>query len=558
MSDKESFIFLPLGGSGEIGMNLNAFGIGQPDRRRWLIVDIGVTFSDMRTPGVDVIMPNPVFLEECQDQIEAIILTHAHEDHIGALGHLWRRLRAPVYATPFTAVIARHKLKEAGLDPDPILHEISLESEIGLGPFQIELVSLTHSIPEPNGLVIRTRLGSVFHTGDWKIDPHPQIGGGIDASKLEKLRDENLLAMLCDSTNVFSPGFSGSEADVKEELIHQIAACKGRVGVATFASNVARLKSVVNAAEKAGRRVALVGRSMERMTEAAREVDLFADAQPFLRWEEAEKLPRDKILYLCTGSQGEPRAALSRIARGDHKYVKFGAGDTIFFSSKVIPGNERDIFNLQNDLAALGVEIITEHDAPIHVSGHPNRGELAQMMEWVKPPLVIPLHGEHRHLAEHAHLAKQQAVSQAIPARNGEIIQLAPGKPGIIDEVASGRLYLDGMHLVEAENETLRERRKLAYAGHISAALSVDRSGNIVDGPLLRLRGVTLSEDGEDENIITRLEEGCEQQASRFLSKHELDFDKLEQLMELSIKKQLFRLTGKRGTAVDAIVLSAD
>ncbi|WP_339335189.1 ribonuclease J, partial [uncultured Maricaulis sp.] len=395
----DSLYFLPLGGSDEIGMNLNLYGYGPEGKQTWIIVDCGVTFGNLTTPGVDLIMPDPRFIEERRDNLIGMVLTHAHEDHMGAVAHLWRRLKCPIWATPFTAWLVRDRLREYGLLDEVELHEIALDSRFQLGPFDLQMVTLTHSIPEPNGIAIRTPAGMVLHTGDWKIDPAPMIGEATDIDAITAIGDEGVLAMICDSTNVFTPGESGSEGDVRDELIKVVSECKtGKVAIAAFASNVARLQSAIQAAEANGRRVCLVGRSMHRMTAAAKAVGLLQDVQDFVGEEEAAFFPAEKILYLCTGSQGEPRAALSRIAAGNHRNVTLGNEDTVIFSSRVIPGNELGIFELQNQLAERGVHILTEKNRPIHVSGHPCRDELAQMYAWAKPKVAIPVHGERRHL----------------------------------------------------------------------------------------------------------------------------------------------------------------
>ena len=436
----DELVFLPLGGSGEIGMNLNAYGYGPPDARKWIIVDIGVTFGrEDATPGVDVILPDPAYLADASADILGIVLTHAHEDHIGALGWLWPRLKAPVYATPFTAALVREKLKERGLIDKVPLTEIPMKGALTLGPFEIEFVTLTHSIPEPNGLAIRTPLGLVWHTGDWKIDPDPMIGEVTDEGKLRAMAEEGVLAMVCDSTNVFVEGTSGSEADVREKLANVIAACTGRVAVTAFASNVARVESALFAARRCGRKPCLVGRSMHRIVGAAKSVGLLADAPAIVAEEEAANLAPDKVLYLCTGSQGEPRAALTRIARGEFRNVALHAGDTVIFSSRVIPGNETAIHGLYNAFLARGVELITADDAPVHVSGHPARDELRQMYQWARPRIAVPVHGERRHILEHARLAKELQVSETIAPNNGDLMRLAPGPAAVIDEVPSGR-----------------------------------------------------------------------------------------------------------------------
>ncbi|WP_304170160.1 ribonuclease J, partial [Phenylobacterium aquaticum] len=411
----DELVFLPLGGSNEIGMNFNLYGFGPPHARKWIVVDLGVTFGDQTTPGVEIILPDPEFIEAHAHDILGIVLTHAHEDHIGAVAWLWPRLRAPLYATPFTAFLLREKLREKDLVEEAEITEVPLSGRFSIGPFDLELITLTHSIPEPNGLAIRTPLGTILHTGDWKIDPDPVLGSVTDVAAIERLGDEGVLAMVCDSTNVFVDGEAGSEADVRTALGGLIGGLTGKVAVACFASNVARMHSVIKAAEAAGRKVCLVGRSMIRMAAAARSVGLFDDVGEFVTEAHANQFPENRILYLCTGSQGEPRAALSRIADGTHPHVKLGAGGACVFSSRVIPGNEVPIRNLQNRLADRGVRLYTERDHPgIHVSGHPCRDELARMYSWARPEIAVPTHGERRHLLEHAAFAKDLQVPQTI------------------------------------------------------------------------------------------------------------------------------------------------
>ncbi|HET9159283.1 MAG TPA: ribonuclease J, partial [Caulobacteraceae bacterium] len=412
-SRTDELVFLPLGGSNEIGMNFNLYGFGPAHERKWIVVDVGVTFGDLSTPGVEVILPDPTYIEEHADDILGVILTHAHEDHIGAVAWLWPRLKAPLYATPFTAFILREKLREADLLDEAEITEVPLGGTISLGPFQVELITLTHSIPEPNGLAIKTPLGTILHTGDWKIDPDPLLGGVTDQGAIRKLGDEGVLAMVCDSTNVFVDGVAGSESEVRVALTKLIGSLKGKIAAACFASNVARMDTIIRAAQANDRRVCLVGRSMHRMAAAARHVGLFAGVQAFVSEDESGYFPADNILYLCTGSQGEPRAALSRIARGEHRHVSLGEGDHCIFSSRVIPGNEVAIRTLQNNLADRGVRLYTERDHPgIHVSGHPCRDELAEMYRWARPEIAVPTHGERRHLVEHAAFARDMQVPQ--------------------------------------------------------------------------------------------------------------------------------------------------
>lgn len=503
-------VFLPLGGSNEIGMNLNAYGYGPAENRQWVVVDVGVTFGDNSTPGVDVIVPDPTYLEG--EDILGIVLTHAHEDHIGALGWLWPRIKAPLYATPFTAFLIREKLRDAGLLDRVTLHEVPLGGTIDLGPFQIEMVTITHSIAEPNGLAIKTPLGTVLHTGDWKIDNDPIVGERTDVDTIKRLGDEGVLAMVCDSTNVFQEGVAGSEGDVKTALAELIGGLKGRVAVGCFASNVARMDSVIRAAEAAGRRVVLAGRSMHRITAAAKSVGMLSDLQPFLSEEQAKHWPADEILYLCTGSQGESRAALSRVAEGNHPFIKLGPGDHCIFSSRVIPGNELAIGRLQDTLSDRGVRIYTDKDHPgIHVSGHPCREELREMYRWARPKIAVPTHGMRRHLAEHAQLAKDMQVPEAVTPRNGDMVRLAPGPAAIIDEVPSGRLFVDGGMLVEEAGEALRERRHAASNGVLIVSFAMDRRGKIISDIDVRGLGLPGDEDSPLGDILDTLAERVEQ-----------------------------------------------
>lgn len=488
MSRKE-LVFLPLGGSGEIGMNLNLYGFGTEANRQWIMIDCGVMFGDLATPGVDLICPDPSFILEEREALHGLLLTHGHEDHIGAVALLAPKLGCPIYATPFTAALVRRKLDEYGEANAP-LRVIDMNSKLSLGPFDLEYVTLTHSIPEPSAIVIRTELGTVLHTGDWKIDPNPTLGPEADAAAIRTLGDDGLLAMVCDSTNVFSPGESGSEGKVRKHLVELISKQDGRVAVTTFASNVSRVVSICEAAAAADRSVCLLGRSMLRIVDAAREVGLLPEHLSFVDPKDAGHLPRRHVLYLCTGSQGEPRAALARIARDDHRDLVLGDGDTVIFSSKIIPGNEREIFNLQNDLVDRGVKVITEKDEFIHVSGHPCRDELKAMYEWARPAIAIPVHGEARHLEEHADFALSLGVEETLAPRNGDLIRLAPEGPEIIEEVPAGRMYLDGDALLPDGAAPMRERRKLGYAGVVVVSALLDGRGVLGGDPQIFCKGV--------------------------------------------------------------------
>ncbi|HUJ46073.1 MAG TPA: ribonuclease J [Rhizomicrobium sp.] len=488
---QDELVLLPLGGAGEIGMNFNAYGFGPPDERKWIIVDCGVLFGrETETPGIDVIMPDIRWLAEQREDVLAIVLTHAHEDHIGAVGHLWPELRCPLYATPFTARLIEDKLFEAGLADRVRVNIVPLGGHLDLGPFSIDFLSITHSIPEPNALAIRTPLGVVVHTGDWKIDPDPLVGEATDANAFRKLGDEGALALVCDSTNALVQGHSGSEADVRTALTDLIGTLKGRVAVTGFASNVARLDTIANAARHHGREVALVGRSMHRIVNAARDTGYLKDFPRVLSEEEAAQLPPHRVLYLCTGSQGEPRAALSRIAANDHPTVSLGPGDSVIFSSRIIPGNEIGIHALHNRLAELGVEVLTVEDHFVHVSGHPARDELAEMYRWVRPQVAVPVHGEMRHMAEHARLAKSLQVPQAVVIENGQMLRLAPGRAEIIDEVPAGRIFLDGNIRVPEGEGFARFRRAMGFAGFIAITLVLDQRGRIAADPAIILEGI--------------------------------------------------------------------
>ncbi len=482
----EELLFLPLGGTGEIGMNLNLYG----HDGQWLMVDLGVTFADASLPGVDVLMPDPAFIADRRDDLAGLVLTHAHEDHIGAVGHLWPRLRCPVYATPFTKAMVMPKLAEAGIADQVNLIEVPMSGRFSVGPFEIELITLTHSIPEPNALVIHTPAGTVLHTGDWKLDPDPLVGDNFDEARLRALADENTLAMVCDSTNAMVDGDSGSEAEVRESLMDLIGGLKNRVAVACFASNVARLETVAKVAQAHGRRVALAGRSMHRVYRTARDCGYLQDFPLPIADEHADYLPREEVLVLCTGSQGESRSALWRIANDDNPKIKLEDGDAVVFSSRIIPGNDVSIFRLQNRLVQKGIEIITDDDHFIHVSGHPAREELTQMYQWVRPQIAVPVHGEARHLAEHAKLARACQVPEQILAENGDMIRLSPGPAKIVGHVPSGRLALEGNRLLPLGSEVFRNRQKMAYSGAAAVTLVIGHDNLFQGDPIVSASGL--------------------------------------------------------------------
>ena len=535
----DELVFLALGGVGEIGMNLSLYGYAG----RWLMIDCGISFADETLPGVDVIMPDPSFIAERVGELDGLVVTHAHEDHLGAIPYLWPRLRCPVYATPFTAAVLRAKLAEAGLEHEVPITEVPMSGKFSVGPFALELVTLTHSIPEPNAVVLRTPLGAVLHTGDWKFDPAPLIGETADFAALRRLGEEGVLAMICDSTNALRPGEAGSEADVRKSLIELVGRAKHRVVIACFASNVARLESAAAAAAAHDRHAALVGRSLWRIDHAARETGYLQDTPPFLTDEEAAYLPRDKVLLICTGSQGEPRSALARIAEDDHPQIVLEEGDTVIFSSRIIPGNERAIGRLQNRLAGLGVELVTEHDHFVHVSGHPAQDELTRMYQLVRPKIAVPVHGETRHLLAQARLAEHCQVPQAIVTKNGEMVKLAPGPAGIIGEMPTGRLVVDGTRLVPAGAEALLSRRRMTFNGAALATIVVDAEGRLRAPPQVTVQGLGETEDATltDElrqRVIGALEE-LDPRARR-------DDAALREAVRLAVRRSLRAWHGKK------------
>jgi len=486
----DELVFAPLGGVGEIGMNLALYGFGDERRRQWIIVDFGVAFAGEDLPGIDLILPDIRYLVEQRKNILGIVLTHAHEDHFGALLDLWPRLKLPVYATPFTAALLQAKRESEPGAPQIPVTIVPLGGRFTLGPFDIELVSMAHSIPESNGLIIRTPLGAVLHTGDWKIDPTPLIGVPTDEAKLRALGDAGCLALIGDSTNAVREGRSPSERDVAANLAELIRTAPRRVAVTTFASNVARMRAVAEAAAACDREVVLVGRSMERIAQVARETGYLDGIREFRSVDIYGHLPPDKVVALCTGSQGEARAALSRIAADDHPDVALSRGDRVIFSSRAIPGNEKLIVKVINGLITQGVEVITDRTHLVHVSGHPRRAELDDMLSWVRPQIVVPVHGEALHMADHAALARSKGIEQVLTCRDGDLVRLAPGGVEIIDEVPAGRLYKDGTLLVDAAQRTVADRRRLGFSGVISVALALSAKGELLADPDLNLMGI--------------------------------------------------------------------
>ncbi len=541
---KDELLFCPLGGSGEIGMNMNLFAYGKPENQKWIIVDVGVTFADDTVPGVDIIYPDPGFIIDKKDDLLGIVLTHAHEDHIGAIAHVWPKLKCKIYATPFTSVLITEKFKEKKIDITSHLKIVELNSTINLDPFKIEFVTLTHSILEPNGLRIQTPAGNILHTGDWKCDPDPLIGGNINSERLKEIGNEGVLAMICDSTNVFSAGRAGSELDVRKNLLKVFQRLKKRIIVTSFASNVARMESVFYCAEQTGRHISLVGRSMHRIFKAARQCGYLKNVIDPVDPRDAKNISREKIVYLCTGSQGEPMGAMNRIVKYTHPDVFIERNDTVIFSSKIIPGNEKKLYKLHNNLVKEGIEVISEDNEYIHVSGHPNREDLRDMYNWVRPKVVIPVHGEHRHMIEHIEFAKEMQVKYPVQVENGDIVKLYPGeKPEVYDKAPSGRVYLDGNVPVEEDSRSIKERRNISSNGFLEATIMITPKGNIHNKPLVTFRGLPVYENDE---FIYGLEEEIERTIKTFSLNNTKQQDNLIDALKITCRKFSKEKTGKK------------
>jgi len=540
---KDELLFCPLGGSGEIGMNMNLFAYGKPGEHKWIMVDIGVTFADDTIPGVDLIYPDPGFIVDKKEDLLGIILTHAHEDHIGAIALLWPLLKCKIFATPFTAVLIKEKFKEKNIDITNHLKIVQLNGTVNLEPFKIEYITLTHSILEPNGLRIETPAGIILHTGDWKIDPEPLIGEKTNSNRLKEVGKEGVLAMICDSTNVFSMGKAGSELDVRKSLLNIMGSLKKRIVMASFASNVARMETAFYCAEKTGRQISLVGRSMHRIFKAARQCGYLKNVIEPIDAREAKKISREKIVYLCTGSQGEPMAALMRIASYTHPDVFIEKDDTVIFSSKIIPGNEKKLFKLQNQLVKDGIEVISEESEFVHVSGHPNRDDLREMYDWVKPNCVIPVHGEHRHMIEHMKFAHEMKVPHPVQVQNGDIVKLFPGKPHVFDKAPSGRLYLDGNMSVDEDSQSIKDRKNLSANGYMEVTILISQKGNIHKRPVLTFRGIPVYDVDE---FIYGLEEAIEGTIRTFSLGNKKQEYNLIDALKITCKKYTKEMTGKK------------
>ncbi|NLS26334.1 Ribonuclease J 1 [Sphingomonas sp. S2M10] len=545
MTPRNELLFLALGGSGEIGMNVNLYGCDG----KWLMVDCGITFGDASYPGIDVILPDLQFIEDRVDDLLGIVLTHGHEDHIGALPYLAADLGVPLYATPFTAGLIHGKLAEEGIEDRVELNVVKEEGPFDIGPFTITYTPLAHSIPEGNAVLIETPYGKVFHTGDWKLDEAPSLGGSATAEELTAIGDKGVLALVCDSTNVFNPEASGSEADVRKGLDEVVAGAKGRVLVTTFASNAARLQTLGEVARDTGRELCVAGRSLDRIIRVAKATGYLRDFPELIDFDKAMTLPASRVLIVATGGQGEPRAALNRIAEGSH-VLKLHQGDLVVFSSRQIPGNEIAIGKIMNTLADKGVDIITDRQAFVHVSGHPGRPELAEMYKWIRPEIIVPVHGEIRHMHEQARFALEQGVPKAVRQQNGEIIRLAPNGPAKIGHATVGRLVLDGDVILPADGATMGERRRIALYGQMSVAVAIDRKGKLLGAPQIRVQGVPVEEDRED------LIEAAADAAAEAVKKDWRDREKLRESLRLAVRRVAVRFTGKK-PVVDVLLIEA-
>ena len=545
MSQKDQLIFCPLGGSGEIGMNMNLFSYGKPDNQKWLIVDIGVTFADDTLPGIDLIYPDPGFIIDKKDDLLGIILTHAHEDHIGAIAHIWPQLKCNIYATPFTSVLIKEKFKEKKIEIGNNLKIVDLNGTVKLGPFKIEFITLTHSILEPNGLSIETPVGTILHTGDWKCDPNPLIGNTINEKKLKQIGAQGVLAMICDSTNIFNPGRAGSELDVRQSLLKIMQNKNKRIIVTSFASNVARMETIFYCAKKIERQISLVGRSMHRIYKAARQCGYLKNVIDPIDSREAKKISREKIVYLCTGSQGEPMGAMMRIAHYVHPDVFIEKDDTVIFSSKIIPGNEKKLYSLHNQLVKNGIEVISEENEFVHVSGHPNQEDLKDMYNWVKPKAIIPVHGEHRHMMEHINFAKEMQVPYPVQIENGDIVQIYPGnEPHVVDKAPVGRMYIDGNISISEDAQSLKERKNLANNGYLEVTIIINNKGKVIKKPIFSFKGLPI--ESQNDDFIFDLEDEVKKTSRTF----SLNNSKQENILIEELKKNCRKLvkekTGKK------------
>ncbi|KQS51141.1 MULTISPECIES: ribonuclease J [unclassified Sphingomonas] len=543
MTPKNELLFCGLGGSGEIGMNVNLYGC----QGKWVMVDLGITFADPQYPGVDVILPDLSFIEDRIDDLLGIVITHGHEDHIGSLPYLAEDLGVPIYATPFTMGLIRGKLEEEGIANRVKLKMIPMGGNFQLGPFGFTFVEMSHSIPEANALLIDTPYGRVFHTGDWKLDKNPVIGNPTTPEGFMAIGDKGVDVLVCDSTNIFNTTASGSESTVRKGLFEEVSKAKGRVMITSFASNAARLHTFGEVAKETGRKLCVTGRSLDRIIKVARATGYLKDFPDTISPDEAMRLPKNKVLIIATGGQGEERAALARVANGQHT-ITLDADDTVIFSSKQIPGNEVQIGRIQNTLAAKGIRMITERQAHVHVSGHPGQPELAQMYDWLRPEVLVPTHGEMRHMMEHARFGLEQGIPRAIVQSNGDIIRLAPKGPAKIGNATVGRLVLDGDVILPADGATLSERRKLAINGQISVGVALGKDGRMVGQPQVRVQGVPVEEDR------AAFIADAVQAAADTVRGGKRESEKMREQIRLAVRKVAKRWTGKQ-PIVDVLLI---
>ncbi len=539
------FVFAPLGGLGEIGMNAALYGFGPARARKWVMVDCGLTFPGGDLPGVELVLPDLSFVEKLGRDLLGLLITHAHEDHIGALAALWPKLRCPVFATRFAAgLVETRRLSEPGA-PKIEITQVAPGAVVQLGPFSVEYIAVAHSIPEACALAIRTPAGLALHTGDWKIDPEPGIGYRIDEARLRALGDEGVTALICDSTNILREGDSFSESDVAKTLRALIEEASGRVLVTTFASNIQRLRAIAEAAQACGRSVVVAGRALDRAIEVARECGYLEGIASFYSLDYLAALPRERVVVIATGSQGELRAAMARAAGGEHPAIKLVPGDRVIFSSRAIPGNQREVQRIINKLCDLGVEVITDHDHLVHCSGHPRRGEVARMYEWVRPQAAVPAHGEAQHLTRHAAFARAQGVRQVVSARNGDVVRLAPGAPAVIGKVATGRLFKDGEVLASESDGAVRERAKLAFAGVVSIALAVSKQGDLVSDPDIVFAGLPKrGKDGADMGDL--VDDAVFSTFDALPRSRRREFDTVSNAVERAVRGAVFAAWGKK------------
>lgn len=541
----DELVLLPLGGMGEIGMNLYCYGFGPSHDRKWIMVDCGVKFGNDADPGIDVILPDVSFMENQRSRLLGIVLTHAHEDHHGALAWLWHKLKKPIYCSPFAAELVKHKFSEAGLLKEAKIHVCPAGSRFDLGPFDIEMISVTHSIPEPQAIMIRTPAGSVLHSGDWKIDNTPNIPPRMDDNALRAIGDEGLRALVCDSTNVLREGASPSESEIAKNLRRLINNAPGRVAVTTFASHVGRITSIVEAARANGREIVTAGRAMRTVIEAARNVGMLEKAGQFLNEDAFGYLPPERTLLLCTGSQGEPRAAIARIANGTHPAIELDPGDWVIFSSKTIPGNEHAVSDIHNNLAAKNIRIITADEELVHTSGHPRQDELKTYYSWTRPELLVPMHGEARHLHFHADFAKAQGIKETAIIANGQILRLAPGPAKIVGEAPSGKLHVDGRLIVPSVEGPARFRKRLSFAGVVFVTVVMDDKGGIVAGPRIAGDGLP-SETNDGENFIDYLLEAADDALETVPRNRRRDDDPVAEALRLGVRRAADAVWGKK------------